>query len=96
MCLPPLEMLKCRRRSNSSRTFESILGVTVYTVVTILSVNSGIVRGLVAYTLSLMNPHRKNPKGVRSGDRGGQEIGPARPIQLLGNTSSSKSRMRIA
>ncbi|PSN39703.1 hypothetical protein C0J52_17982 [Blattella germanica] len=87
-------MLKSRRRSISSCTSNITQGVIICTVVTIED-HTGRTRDS-AYTLSLINPHRKNSKGVRSRDRGSQEIGPARPLHLLGNTSSSKSRTRIA
>ena len=31
--------------------------------------------------LSLAYPHTEKSRGVKSGDRGGQDIGPPRPIQ---------------
>ena len=36
----------------------------------------------------LTYPHKKKSKGVISGDRGGQGVGPSLPIQLFGNVSS--------
>jgi len=39
-------------------------------------------------TLSLAYPHKKNSRGVISGDRGGQGVGPSLPIHVFGNVVS--------
>jgi len=44
----------------------------------------------VENTLSLTNPHKKKSRGVISGDRGGQGVGPSLPIYLFGNVASKK------
>ena len=46
----------------------------------------------VENTLSLTHPHKQKPKGVISGDRGGQGVGPSLPIHLFGN-AASKNQM---
>ena len=42
----------------------------------------------VENTLSLTYPHKKKSRGVISGDRGGQGVGPSLPIHLFGNVAS--------
>ena len=39
----------------------------------------------VENTLSLTYPHKRKSRGVISGDRGGQGVGPSLPIHLFGN-----------
>ena len=39
----------------------------------------------VEHTLSLTYLLKKKPRGVISGDRGGQGVGPSLPIHLFGN-----------
>ena len=57
-------MHKCKQLNISSCTLESIAGVTIFIVCTILSIISGMVRGLSANTWSLINPHKGNPMGL--------------------------------
>ena len=42
----------------------------------------------VENTLYLTCPHKKKLRGLISGDRGGQGIGPSLPIHLFGNVAS--------
>ena len=42
----------------------------------------------VENTLSLTYRHKKKSRGVISGDRGGQGVGPSLPIHLFGNVAS--------
>jgi len=49
----------------------------------------------VENTLSLTYPHRKRSKGVISGDRGGQGIGPSLPIHLFGNYASKNQMLQM-
>ena len=42
----------------------------------------------VENTLSLAYRHKKKSRGVISGDRGGQAVGPSLPLHLFGNVSS--------
>jgi len=42
--------------------------------------------------LSLTYPHKKKSRGVISGDRGGQGVGPSLPIHLFGNVVSKNRR----
>ena len=46
----------------------------------------------VENTLSLTHPYKKESKGVISGDRGGQAVGPSLPIHLFGNVASKNRR----
>jgi len=46
----------------------------------------------VENTLSLTYPHKKKPRGVISGDRGGQGVGPSLPIHLFGNVAFKNRR----
>ena len=42
----------------------------------------------VENTLSLTYPYKKKSRGVISGDRGSQGVGPSLPIHLFGNDAS--------
>jgi len=42
----------------------------------------------VENTLSLTYLHKKKSRGVISGDRGGQGVGPSLPVHLFGNVAS--------
>jgi len=42
----------------------------------------------VENTLSVKYSHKKKSRGVISGDRGGQGVGPYLPIHLFGNVAS--------
>jgi len=46
----------------------------------------------VQNTLSLTYRHKKKSRGVISGDRGGQGVGPSLPIHLFGNVTSKNRR----
>jgi len=46
----------------------------------------------VENTLSLTYTHKKKSRGVISGDRGGQGVGPSLPIRLFGNIASNNRR----
>jgi hypothetical protein len=46
----------------------------------------------VENTLSLKHLHKKKSRGVISGDRGGQGVGPSLPIHLFGNVASKNRR----
>jgi len=59
--------------------------VTVSMADVILSCRCWIFPIFSAYTMFLMNPHRKKSSGERSGLPGGQGIGPPLPIQASGN-----------
>jgi len=48
----------------------------------------------VENTLSLTYPNKKNSRGVISGDRGGQGVGPSLPTHLFGNVAS-RSEERV-
>jgi len=49
----------------------------------------------VENTLSLTYPHKKKSRGVISGDRGGQGVGPSLPIHLFGNVASKNRRTSV-
>jgi len=48
----------------------------------------------VENTLSLTYRHRKKSRGVISGDRGGQGVGPSLPIHLFGNVASKNQKLQ--
>jgi len=47
----------------------------------------------VENTLSLIYRHKKKSRGVISGDRGGQGVGPSLPIHLFRNVASKKTNV---
>ena len=49
----------------------------------------------VENTLSLTYTHKKKSRGVISGDRGGQGVGPSLPIHLFGNVASPKTNEHV-
>jgi len=49
----------------------------------------------VENTLSLTYPHKKKSRGVISGDRGGQDVGPSHPIHLFGNGAPKNQMLQI-
>ena len=49
----------------------------------------------VENTLSLTYLHKKKSRGVISGDRGGQGVGPSLPIHLFGNVASKNRRTGV-
>jgi len=46
-------------------------------------------------TLSLTYRHKEKSRGVISGDRGGQGVGPSLPIHLFGNVASKKQMLQM-
>ena len=48
----------------------------------------------VKNTLSLTYPHKKKSRGMISGDRGGQGVGPSVPIHLFGNVTSKNQMLQ--
>ena len=48
----------------------------------------------VENTLSLTHPYKKKSRGVISGDRGGQGIGPSLPIHLFGNVATKNQMLQ--
>jgi len=48
----------------------------------------------VENTLSLTYPHKKESRGVKFGDRGGQGVGPFLPIHLFGNVASKNQMLQ--
>ena len=49
----------------------------------------------VKNTLSLTYPHRKKSRGVISGDRGGQGVGPSLPIHQFANVASKNQILQM-
>ena len=49
----------------------------------------------VENTLSLTYPLEKKSRGVISGDRGGQGVGPSLPIHLFGNVASKNQMLQM-
>jgi len=45
--------------------------------------------------LSLTYPHKKKSRGVISGDRGGQGVGPSIAIHLFGNVASKNQTLQM-
>ena len=56
------------------------------------SCSCSVVRGLVLYTSSFAQPHRKKSHSVRSGLRAGHSCGPRLPSQRRGKWSSNQER----
>jgi len=48
----------------------------------------------VENTLSLTCPHKKRSRGMISGDRGGQGVGPSLPIHVFGNVASKNQMLQ--
>jgi len=48
----------------------------------------------VENNLSLTYPHKKKSRGVISGVRGGQGVGPSLPIHLFGNVASKNQMLQ--
>ena len=46
-------------------------------------------------TLSLTHPNKKKSRGVISGDRVGQGVGPSLPIHLFGNVASRNQMLQM-
>ena len=44
---------------------------------------------------SLTYPHKKESRGVITGDRGGQGVGPSLPIHLFGNVVSKNKTLHM-
>lgn len=61
-----------------------------------LILNSSIDRGLLTETLSLMKPHKKFTKSVRSRDLAGEEMSPCREMIRSGKFILNKSLLSLA
>jgi hypothetical protein len=66
-----------KQYSSSCHVFISMWAVTRSTTSTIRCLKSAISRTFLLYTTSLINPHAKKSNGVKSGDLGGQTVGPS-------------------
>ena len=66
-----------KRYSSFCHVFSSIWGVISCTASTIRCLKSARSRTFLLYTTSLINPHVKKSNGVKSGDLGGQVVGPS-------------------
>jgi len=78
-----------KRYSSSCHVFISMWGVISSTASTIRCLKSATSRTFLLYTTSLINPHpKKKSNGVKSGDLGGQAVGPPLPTQRPGKVSS--------
>ena len=76
------------RQSISLHVFSNMSSVTVANASVILAFKFVISGTGVENTLSLTYPHKKKSRGVISGDRSGQGVGPSLPIYLFGNFAS--------
>ena len=73
-----------KRYSSSCHVFISMWGVISSTASMIRCLKSATSRTFLLYTTSLINPHAKKSNGVKSGDLGGQAVGPeARLMRTL-------------
>jgi len=68
--------------------FSNTSSVNVAKASVILAFKSIISGTGVENTLSLTYPNKKKSRGVISGDRGGQGVGPSLPNHLFGNVAS--------
>jgi hypothetical protein len=66
-----------KRYSSCCHVFISTWGVISWTASTIRCLKSAKSRTFLLYTTSLINPHAKKSNGVKSGDLGGQTVGPS-------------------
>ena len=66
-----------KRYSSSCHVFSSMWGVISSNASMILCLKSARSRTFLLYTTSLINPHAKKSNGVKSGDLGGQIVGPS-------------------
>jgi len=66
-----------KRYSSSCHVFSSMWGVISSTASMIRCLKSSRSRTFLLYTTSLINPHAKKSNGVKSGDLGGQAVGPS-------------------
>ena len=73
--------------------FTNVSSVIVAKASVILAFKFAISGTGVENTLSLTYPHKKKLRGVISGDRGGQGVGPSLPIHLFGNAASKSRRI---
>jgi len=74
--------------------FSNTSSVTV-TKASVILVFKFVISGTgVENTLSLTYPHKEKSRGVISGDRGGQGVGPSLPINLFGNVASKNQMLQ--
>jgi len=66
-----------KRYSSSCHVFSSMWGVISSTGSMIRCLKSARSRTFLLYTTSLINPHAKKSNGIKSGDLGGQGVGPS-------------------
>jgi len=66
-----------KRYSSSCHVFISMWGVICSTASMIPCLKSARSRTILLYTTSLINSHAKKSNGVKSGDLGGQAVGPS-------------------
>ena len=78
-----------------SKTFSSVSFFIASISFSILFFNWAISLTFVFYTFVLMYPHRKQSRGVKSGECVVQEIGPPLPIHLLLNFSFNHVRTSL-
>ena len=79
-----------KRYSSSCHVFISMWAVISSTASMIRCLKSARPRTFLLYTTSLINSHTKKSNGVKSGDLGGQAVGPPLPTQRPGKVSSRK------
>ena len=77
-----------KRYSSSCHVFISMWAVISSTAAMIRCLKSARSRTFLLYTTSLINPHAKKSNGFKSGDLGGQAVGPPPPTQCPGTVSS--------
>jgi len=77
-----------KRYSSSCHVFISMWGVISSTASMIRCLKSVRSRTFLLYTTSLINPHARKSNGIKSGDLGGQAVGPPLPTQRPGKVLS--------
>ena len=75
--------------------FSNISSVVVAKASVILAYKFVISGTGVENTLSLTYRHKNRSRGVISGDRGGQGVGPSLPIHLFGNVASKNQMLQM-
>ena len=92
-CSPSRRKHSSKRNRKFSKTRRHVAVDMAAISAWIFSFKFLIVLGLLEYTLSFKNPHKKKSGGDRSGLRGGHSMLPLFEITLLGNISFTTSML---
>ena len=88
VCAPVVARQISKRYSSSCHVFISMWGVISSTASMIRCLKSARSQTFLLYAASLIKSHAKKSNGVKSGDLGGQAVGPPLPTQRPGKVAS--------